>query len=379
MYKVLIAHQSTIPHYRVPFYNSLEKLKPDNWQFDVVFDFSELENPRFFKEEIDPNDFSFSTLKVHTYQISIKGKVISYQTFFWQASRYDLIILEHAFNNLTYPLCQLLQPDGTKIALWGHGRDRSIEGKSFPHKIKGELKQMFVRKSDGYFAYTRGSKSYLEKHGLSSEDIFVVNNTIDIKKQRKHYLKIKHDRDEIRNQKGFQDKKVLLFVGRLKKDKSINILIDTFIELYNLDPTFYLILIGRCGEAIQIPEHRGIEYLGSIVDLNELGPYYIASDLFIIPGAVGLGPIQALCFDLPILTIDSPYQKPEFEYLSSQNSIILDPGSSQGELVQAIQELFNDVGSINRLRANAWASINYLTIENMAQNFISGVNNLLEQ
>ena len=50
MHKVLIAHQSTIPHYRVPFYNSLENQKPDNWQFDVVFDISELEKPRFFKE-----------------------------------------------------------------------------------------------------------------------------------------------------------------------------------------------------------------------------------------------------------------------------------------------------------------------------------------
>ena len=38
MKQVLIAHQSTIPHYRVPFYNSLNTLKPDEWRFEVVFD-----------------------------------------------------------------------------------------------------------------------------------------------------------------------------------------------------------------------------------------------------------------------------------------------------------------------------------------------------
>lgn len=379
MHKVLIAHQSTIPHYRVPFYNSLENQKPDNWQFDVVFDISELEKPRFFKEELDPTKFSFSTLNVSTIQISLKGKIISYQTFFKQASRYDLLILEHAFNNLTYPLCQLLQPNSIKIALWGHGRDRSVNERSIPHKIKTKTKNMLARKSDGYFAYTSGSKSYLEIQGLLSENIFVVNNTIDINTQRHHYLKHKNERDKIRNQRGFQDKKVLLFVGRLTKGKRIELLIDAFLDLFDLDPTYYLILIGSGGESIQIPQHIGIEHLGSTVDIYELGSHYIASDLFVIPGAVGLGPIQALCFDLPILTIDSPFQKPEFEYLSSRNSIILDPGSSKRELVQAVQEFFSDAGSIKKLRENAWYSINHLTIENMAQNFITGVNSILEQ
>ena len=44
MKKVMIAHQSTIPHYRVPFYNMLNKMRPIDWQFEVVFDPNDIDS-----------------------------------------------------------------------------------------------------------------------------------------------------------------------------------------------------------------------------------------------------------------------------------------------------------------------------------------------
>ena len=36
--KILIAHQSAIPHYRVDFYNKLKNNINSKYEFDVVFD-----------------------------------------------------------------------------------------------------------------------------------------------------------------------------------------------------------------------------------------------------------------------------------------------------------------------------------------------------
>ncbi len=100
MKKVLIAHQSTIPHYRVPFYNALERLRPSTWEFAVVFDSTETITKRFFKEQINLRQFKFPTLPVRTFSINIASKNICYQNFWYKAANYDLLIVENAVENL---------------------------------------------------------------------------------------------------------------------------------------------------------------------------------------------------------------------------------------------------------------------------------------
>ncbi|MGB3614038.1 MAG: hypothetical protein WBA10_09610, partial [Elainellaceae cyanobacterium] len=180
MKKVIIAHQSSIPHYRIPFYNAVEKLKSDQWDFEVVFDSEELVKKRFFKEKIDPSSFNFKTLDVDTFFLKLLGKKISYQTF-WKASKsYDLIVVEQAVNNLTYPLCQLHQFQGTKFAYWGIGNDRNITNPSLSKRVSEKAKIFLSKRASAFFAYTPGVKSFLEKKGVDSKNIFVLNNTVDI-------------------------------------------------------------------------------------------------------------------------------------------------------------------------------------------------------
>ena len=105
--KVLIAHQSTIPHYRVPFYQAVERLRPKWWEFYVVYDLSEKAKKAFFKEQVNHRLFNFKLQKTKTYNLKLKGKVISFQTFVFRAWGYDLIVVEDALNNLSYPLSYL--------------------------------------------------------------------------------------------------------------------------------------------------------------------------------------------------------------------------------------------------------------------------------
>lgn len=376
MKRILIAHQSTIPHYRVPFYNALERLRPSTWCFDVVFDPTKAKS--FFKEQINKQLFEFPVLPVKTLSARIGAKAISYQTFLIKAANYDLVVVENAVNNLTYPCCQLHQLRGVKFAYWGHGKDRDVEQVSGLKYLAEKLKMALSRKADGFFAYTSGVKSYLINCGIPSQKIFNLNNTIDIEEQRRIFEKWYPRRVRIKEKLNIQGKKVILFVGRFTKNKKIDFLLESFFILRQKDSDFHLLLVGSGDNFYTSSQLDNITFLGTITEPDELGKIYVASDVFVFPGSVGLGPLQALCYNLPIITIASNTHMPEIEYVSPMNSIILNSSATPEEYSQTIIDLFCDSERLNTLRTDTWFSIKHLTIEKMARNFIAGVNNLLD-
>ena len=377
--RVLIAHQSTIPHYRIPFYQTLERLRPENWCFDVVFDLGELKNPQFFSEPIDIEDFNFPLLTVDTHTFQFGGKKINYQTFWRDASSYDLLIVGNSINNLTYPFSQIYQLFGKKHAIWGHGWDHAADqGQlSLQKKLSKNLKLQLARRADGFFAYTPRVKQYLEDGGLPASRIFVLNNTIDITEQRRLFEQWQSQRASIRQQFGLEDERTLLFVGRFTPNKRIDFLLEAFSILRKQNPTYQLLLVGSGGDIYNFDSSPGITYLGPIVEPNQLARVYVAGDLFAFPGSVGLGPLQALCYDVPVVTIDSNVHMPEIEYLNEGNSIILPPGTTAEMYAQTIRDLFDHAQKLHDLQDSIWPSIEHLTIEQMALNFIHGINTIL--
>ncbi|GAH16563.1 unnamed protein product, partial [marine sediment metagenome] len=263
---------------------------PIDWQFEVVFDPNELITPTYFKEKIEPSEFDFPIYEVRTFQFSFLGSPISYQTFINNAGNFDLIVLENAVNNITYPLCYIHKLFGKKVAYWGHGKDRHDFGSSIVKKIIEKVKIFLVQEADAFFAYSQGVSNYLTSHGIPKEKIFVLNNTIDINFQREKYQSCLIYRNKIRTEYNLEDKKILLFVGRFTENKRVEFLINSFRKLKELDEAFHLLMVGSGGESYyeQINHTPGITCLGSIIDSDELTPIYLASDLFVFPGSVGL-------------------------------------------------------------------------------------------
>ena len=379
MKKVLIAHQSTIPHYRVPFYNALEKARSSDWCFSVVFDSNEFVEPIYFQEPIFPKDIDFPLLDVGTLTVKIGSVRLSYQSFLHQLSQYDLIIVENAVNNLAYPFAQFAQFFGKKFAYWGHGRDLSLAKESGVIKhIAEQVKIWLVHQADGFFAYSPSVKAYLIEKGLPAEKLFVVNNSIDIVKQRLYFEKYKDQRDEIRHSFRVDGKKVLLFVGRLSHNKRISFLLDAFRVLLHTNEGYHLFIVGS-GD-VQ-PNVEGIEdhvtLFGSQTELDILAPIYVASDIYVITGAAGLGPLQANCFDLPSMVIDSPFHGPEIDYLTPKNGLLLPNDTTPIEYAETISQVFSTQGLLGQFEGKVWESVSHLTIENMAKLFALGVEKIL--
>ncbi len=378
--RVLIAHQSTIPHYRVAFFQAVERLRPEWWEFCVVYD--PIEAHRTYKVASDETAFDFPILNSRTYALSLGGKRLLFQSFPLLARSYDLIVVGGTLSNLAYPLTILWSFWGKKVAYWGHGRDvtASRQGRVKQHLDK--LKLRLYRRANGFFAYTHGVRDYLVANGLDRRDVFPLSNTIDIHRQRCAFEAHRSKRNAYRKQADLAQSKVLLFVGRLNERKNLSVLLETFAHLKRRDASYHFVMIGggdttiidrlqaTCGEA-------SVSYHG-IVDERDIGYYYTLSDLFVFPGDVGLGPLQALCFDLIPAIIDSPTHSPEVEYLNSTNALIVPPHATPMAYADAIDRLLDSPATLQGLRAQAWPSIAHLTIDRMAQHFIRGVNTILQ-
>jgi glycosyltransferase involved in cell wall biosynthesis len=377
--KVLIAHQCTIPHYRVPFYEAVERLRPRWWEFCVVYDVEKARDRSFLK--IEDGSLGFPTKDCYAYTLKLGGKQICFQSFLFNGAAYDFLVMGGELNNISYPLCYLWRYRGKRVAYWGHGRDVSVVNAQGIKALAEQTKIWLTRRADCFFAYTNGVRDYMVRKGVDQNKIFVLHNTIDIMKQRNIFETLIPERKNLRSQLGLSGKKVLLFVGRLNRQKQLDVLLDSFCCLRARDNSYHLVIIGAgdgsmfsklkdtCGEG-------SFRYLGVVPD-DDIGRFYVASDLYVFPGAVGLGPLQALCFDLTSAVINSPVHSPEYEYLNHDNALILPEGSTAERYASAIITLLEDRDRWAELRAHAWPSIRHLTIDHMAQNFISGVNSIL--
>lgn len=379
---VLIAHQSTIPHYRVPFYNSVERLRPRSWDFSVVFDASRKRREKIFVEPVDTSQFEFELVPTRTLSLELSGKTAVIQSFPLRSRHYDLIIVEDVLHNLAYSLVRFWRTFGTSIAYWGHGRDRSVETAVLWKRLSERLKLRWLRRSDGYFAYTEGVKRYLVEQGLAEGKIHVLNNTVDIEAERSAFEALKGRREELRRASGLADRKVLLYVGRLNKRKRLAYLAEAVRHLRQRKPEYHLVVVGG-GDASRIDTLRqnlgddGLTLCGVIVDRDELAKWYVRSDAFVFPGDVGLGVVQALCYDLTPVVVDRATHNPEFEYLDDNNSVIVRRDAAPGEYGAAIDGFCSDRMRWAEYRTRAWRSVRHLTIDSMAQRFVDGVNEIL--
>jgi hypothetical protein len=147
--KVLFAHQSIIPHYRMEFYNYLKKYKSEEWDFHVVFD-KKTSRDLYFAET-DSSRFEFETLPTKTWTIKLFNRSLRFQNFFFKAHKYDLIIVGSALDNPTYALIFLYKLLGKKIAIWGQGKDTKERRKDALAPYMEKFRIFLSNIADGFF------------------------------------------------------------------------------------------------------------------------------------------------------------------------------------------------------------------------------------
>ncbi len=377
--RVLIAHQSTIPHYRVRFYELLEQMRPPDWTFEVVYDPEERSKRGLYKEPVDHLDFNFPMYHTPSRILQVGKKRLVWQNFLPTLAKADILVTDTHLANLSYPVAAAVTRVSGKLWVpWGHVGDRNQVTWGGAKRLAESLKREYIRASDAFFAYTSGEGERLVSLGYDASRITVLNNTIDIEREREHFLSIRGQRSAHRDEFHLSKRKVLLHVGRLIPGKRIDWMAEMFRRLYAADPAYHLVVVGSGTEAGAITSLQAelgtdaVTYPGAITERSELGKWFNASDLFIMPGHVGLAPLQAICYDLPVLYFNLPGHGPEVEYLNGANSVCLSgkllPGEAAAMILQSAEEIRQ------RPKTDAYASIEHLTLKGMAERFITGIN-----
>jgi glycosyltransferase involved in cell wall biosynthesis len=101
-------------------------------------------------------------------------------------------------------------------------------------------------------------------------------------------------------------------------------------------------------------------------------PYYKLADVFLMPGLVGLGILDAFAFEKPFVTTTYPYHSPEIEYLDNWNNGVM-TGNSLDEYVAGVVKVLTDEGVRRRIQAGCRSAVQKYTIEQMVTNYADGI------
>ena len=164
--------------------------------------------------------------------------------------------------------------------------------------------------------------------GFEEKKLYVINNSLDYNNQIVFRNKLSISELNQFKKKLFLNSsyKQLLFIGRLTKQKNINLLIDTLSILKSNGYYFNLLLVGD-GEEKEMLRNK-VYSLALENNINFYGASYneeinykliASSDCCISPGEVGLTAIHSLMYGTPIITHNCfDRQGPEFEAIIPQ-------------------------------------------------------------
>jgi glycosyltransferase involved in cell wall biosynthesis len=283
-------------HYRATNYNYFaQRFREEGYEFVVRASEVQKNNP--YPPEFDFKTVPFSFSKYKKEIEELRPAVV--------------IVFLHLKDLMIWPLLHWLRLKGIPSVYWNKG-------------INLEVRHQPWRNIPFYYIHSLVNRIILySRHELSDirpgnrYKVFVANNTINLSRMPEVTL----TREAIKAAFGIKFKKVVLFVGRMRRVKKVEHLIEAFNAID--DPDIGCVIVGdqMDYDLSKLIKRNNVLYLGEVFDpKNErMSQLFKASDLFCIPGDVGLGMNEAFYWGLPVVT-ENGLQPPEIHYLTSGRS-----------------------------------------------------------
>jgi len=215
------------------------------------------------------------------------------------------------------------------------------------NRVLRRYETQLMKRSDALIAVSKYTVDELtDLYGIEEEKIHVIYNGVDIDK-----FKPRPDRMELRREFGLEeDKKVVLFVGRLYHRKCLEILLRSIppvLEEYK-DVKFAISGTGfkqkeeslrSLAKELDIEDH--VTFLGYVPD-EKLPDLYSSSDIFVLPAIYENFPfaiLEAQATALPVISTKVG-GIPEF-LVDNENGFVIVPGDST-QLTQKVLTLLQN-------------------------------------
>jgi glycosyltransferase involved in cell wall biosynthesis len=235
-----------------------------------------------------------------------------------------------------------------------------------------------------------GVKKIMLNNNITKKKISIIGkgsiNGVDIERFSKENILLPR-LNQIRKTINYnEDCFYFLFIGRLVRDKGINELIDTFVELCEERTNIKLILVGdfeflakdlnpKCIESIK--NNENIIFIGFSFEVEY---YFAISDCFVFPSYREGFPnvvLQAASMGCPIICSNIPAN---LEILSNEDENIYFETRNKSSLKKAMEHALNNIGimSFNSTRLKERV-VNDFSRETVQKNMLDFYNNLLNK
>ncbi|MEX2411015.1 MAG: glycosyltransferase family 4 protein [Candidatus Paceibacterota bacterium] len=310
------------------------------------------------EEHFKPIGYYFSTF----YKLHIKEKPQISIFFIWLSYKWSLpfLIWMRMFMK-------------TKSIVWSKG----INITNVDQPLKNTLYYIRQFAADGLILYSDFERQFIK---TSQQKVFVAYNTIN----QHVYKKTKLNKDDLREKYGITHRKNVLFLGRIEKRKRVDLLIDAFSSELK---EYGLIIIGPGleGDLKREADHsENIYHFGPIYDTEKLSEFYTISDLFCIPGHIGLAVNESFLYGLPVVTADV---HSDHALVSSEPIMLLEDGYNgryfdpeKGNLGEILRQLLENDDLRLELSKNAKDTFyKKAKIEYMNHGFLNAINYVINK
>lgn len=284
------------------------------------------------------------------------------------------VLAEESPRSVTLPfLLRYARSLGAGRVLWGHF---SSNRRAFdPRRHLLDKYRLALAKSvEGCACYTENIADLLRPF-VPERNLFVARNTMDLGPMfaQRDALAAEGKAAVRRRLSIPPEGPVLVYIGRLIREKGTDMLLETWGRLTQEAPGALLIIgdgpeRAAMEEAVSARALQGVRFLGSLLQ-EEAGPWLYASDLMLMPGYLGLAVNHAFAFGLPVASFRYPegggikFHSPEVEYVRSGETGLLCSENTSAALAASVREVLADR---ERYSANALAYARaHLTLDRM--------------
>ena len=256
-----------------------------------------------------------------------------------------------------------------------------VNGAIITTSMAHTVSRVFCNFAASVIAPTAKVKSSLLQYGVTKH-INIIPTGIDINKFRASNYP-ENEILELKHKVGINDTdKVILFVGRIAKEKSIEIILNELPAVFTEDPSVKFLIVGDG------PHKETLENLVTELNINnnvifagakpwaEIGKYYQLGDIFIsasVSETQGLTFIEAMAAGLPVIAKNDPCI--DGVIIDGENGVIFENSLDIG---QKIAFLLNNKENYSTLSSNAVKFAENLSEENFAQKIEAVYNDILE-
>ena len=231
--------------------------------------------------------------------------------------------------------------------VWSHGVDMQ-KPKQF---LKNQLYYLRQRLSSALIIYTPNEVKYIV---ASHKKLFIAYNTLNFF----DFPEIKKTKEELKKEYNLEGKKIILCVGRLNThNRKVDLLLEGL--KYVKDENIHLVVVGTGVTEEQqdkLKQESRSTFLGAIFDPVKVNEIYKMSDVFVMPGGVGLAINHALYHGMPVL-IEDVHHSPEAYYLKpGENGFIFNEADAK-DMAQKVEVLLHDEKTYQKFSDNAYKTV----------------------